>query len=244
MYSMKRTVKCLRLWRAVLLCLLAVCCADRVIADSPASQPRRGPALLVGFGGASLSNPDPHRFTGIDPRPGFRAGLLISSPESRLVSLDIGLLLDVRGAATHSSRWNMPPDSRRIDYRRTYTLTYVTTPLHLRFSATRAGSRPYVTFGPELSLLLLAGNTVTTKISGQAYSHSEEFTESAEQYSVGLYLGVGLTRAINERDYFMELGLSMGLEGVGGDSRRLLDGSSGITNARPRLFALSMGMAL
>jgi hypothetical protein len=154
--------------RSALLGLLVVCCTNQAIATRSAGLRPAEPVLVVGCGAAYISNPQPHRFGIVHPRPGFRVGVLILLPESRLAKLELGLLADVRRTVTHDRWWSGSPG--------------------------------------------------------------------------GLYAGVGLTRTLHDHKCSLELGLSLGLEGVGRDSWSLRRRSSGIWNERPRLVAISAGI--
>jgi hypothetical protein len=206
---------------------------------------RTGAMFFVGGGAAFVSNPRGSELGDVDPRLGLAAGVLVTSPEPGAVAFDLGLILERRGAVTRVNWQSWLPGSKAIGIEREFALTQLTVPLRARLDLAQGGNRPYVTFGPELSILLRARSELTVIEEGHRRSAGgDDVTRWANRFIWGTYTGVGTTRRLGRKEAFLELGLSLGLEGVGGDSGAKDAPASGLGEAKTRMLLLSGGIQL
>lgn len=129
-----------------------------------------------------------------------------------------------------------------VEIERTYTLSYLVAPLRLRLGPDQGTLRPYVTFGPELFLMLLLRDSGKTQRFGRTFRDSGEFSSETDRISTGLYAGTGLARLVRDRECFLELGLSLGMGEISRYSSGFRYSPSGLGDARTRSILLSVGV--
>ena len=190
--------------------LLIVAATSFALAPTASPSTHRSRALLfVGANGTSITEPSYRHFDDVHPRLGFRAGLLFSSPVSPVLILDAGFLMDERRVST-AGTWTIAlPDAEPRDFEHDYVLQYITFPLRGRICLSTNSTAPYIVLGPELSILMTAKAT-------DDEGDELDLSHCAEQYSFGLYGGVGIgSRSARHGSFLLELGFAQALTSVG-----------------------------
>mgnify|MGYP002814190460 CR=1 FL=1 len=228
---------------AVLAFALA-CSTASLVEASPVESGRNRPVVFLGVGRATTSNPSPQRFSSVDPTAGYRIGMYLPYRHSRLVGIDVGLTFETRGAVGHATSAGWGSDPIPFEVERDFALRYLTIPLRARVPLRQGRFVPYVTLGPELSVLLNAKSDVTTVSAGWHRTESQDLTRWADLFSWGAQASIGVRQLVNGRPLFLELGLSRGLEGVGGDDLKVGQIPSGLGEAKTSLLVVAAGVQL
>jgi hypothetical protein len=211
----------------LLACAPQVWSAGTVVTDG---KPRV--QLCFGLGGSNVSRPAQDLFISVHPRVGGRLGLMLVPPQAERVAFDTGLVLDRRAVATRRN-WGVssPPAGRGHDYH-VVTFTSLVLPIRLRLGGFGTTLRPYVAVGPELSVTLVARED------------DRNVAEWADRLSWNLFSAIGLERAVGGRAAYLELGSSLGLNGLGRDIGGPHGPGSGLGDARSRMIFFAAGVGL
>jgi hypothetical protein len=229
--------------RCVVLATALACVVAPFVGTSHAKSWDR-PVAFCSVGRASVSNPSPRRFSSVDPMTGYQIGIYIPYRVSRHGRIDVGLLFEKRGAVAHftSAAWGSDPIPFTVE--REVALRYLTIPFRARVTLGRGRLVPYVTLGPELSLLLTAKSHDTTVSAGWPSTESQDLGGLADPVSWGAQASIGVSDSIKGRPFFLELGLSRGLEGVGGNDHMIGRLPSGLGEAQTSLLVVAAGVQL
>jgi hypothetical protein len=204
--------------------------AGAVTTGPPARHPRV--AVHAGIGYSTVTNPAPRQFKRVDAGLGWRLGLMVIPPDAERVALDFGACLDWRRLSTEEVWGSAGTASETMVRKSDFSMCFLTIPVRLRVGASRGGTRAYVAVGPETFVRL------------SATENGRDFGQWTDRMSWGAYVGVGAQSAALGKRAFCELGVSLGLQAIGGGSSMRPAIVSGLGDSKTRLVLLTVGSEL